>query len=112
MKHNAPVSERRKLLEKYKGLCFLDSTTYKITTIDSESEALYWRKRMRGDGPNNYSGWYLNGVDEDGEDNIFHIDEDICKSISIQKQGDGIEVVNKTVDDEDDNEVEVGSDSE
>ena len=107
MKHNDPVSER-KLLEKYKGLCFLDSTTYKITTIDSE--ALYWRKRMRGDWPNDYSGWYLNGVDEDGEDNIFHIDEDICKSISIQKQEDGIEVVNKTVDD--DNEVEVGSDSE
>ena len=71
---------------------------------------------MRGDGPNDYSGWYLNGVDEDGEDIIFHIDEDICKSISIQKQEDGIEVVNKTVDDDDDddddNEVEVGSDSE
>ena len=33
------------------------------------------RKRMRGDGASDYNGWYLNAsIDEDGEENIFHIE--------------------------------------
>ena len=53
----------------------------------------------------------MNAIDEDGDENIFHIDEDICQSISMQDQAEGIEVVKK--DEGDDNDVEdVDSDNE
>lgn len=110
IKHNDPVSER-KLLEKYKGMRFVDSDSYKVVTICDD--ALYWRKRQKGDGNKNYVGWHLNTIDEDGEEDVFQIDDDICQSISMKEQAEGIEIVKKDINNEDDGEdSQSGSESE
>ena len=74
IRKNDVVAER-KLLEKYKGLQFISSYDYKVQTICGDN--LEWRRRMRNDDKDIYTGWFLKSMSEDGEEEIWQITDDI-----------------------------------
>ena len=94
MTSNDPVSER-KLLEKYKGLAFCDEDTEGKPMLTCHSDNLQWNKKVRGS--NGYTGWHLIMVGEDGSEDAWEINDDICSYIACSRQNvTGLEIIRKT----------------
>jgi hypothetical protein len=83
-----------KLLEKYKGLVFLDHENGgMVQTICSEN--LEWRRKNKSMGVD-YSGYYLISIGADDEEEYsWEINQNICDYIASAKQTEGVKILRK-----------------
>ena len=81
-----------KLKVKYKGLKLLDADN---DDMELTIKGVVWRKKNRTLGIK-ISAWYLQAVDEDGEEEDWEINDDNLDTIGSHPQAPGIEVVKKT----------------
>lgn len=83
-----------KLLEKYKGLNFIDHQNGgMVQTIWSKN--LEWRRKNKTQGVD-YSGYYLISIGADDEEEYsWEINQNICNYIASAKQAEGIKIVRK-----------------
>ena len=87
---NDPVAEAQ-LLEKYKGLVFMDpnyDTTYTIHDKNLEFQRRNRRKKIDG-------GWTVIAVDENNENEGYVIEQDLIDMILDHAQAPDIEIVLK-----------------